>query len=212
VLATVVSEIWRGLSARHHHHGESWGRASLNLFAFTPRRYGGPIVHAGIVVMIAGIAFNVGLKQEREVQLPVGGSVQIAGTTVTFADLTFEQTSEKFALIGTFAVTGGSGEDLGTIRAEQAEFTGQQRVTEVGMRSTLASDLYIVMSNVDPSKRIATVTLFHEPGVFWIWAGMVIVVLGGILAAWPWRTDRPGRVAPEEFELPSAFEEPEPVR
>jgi cytochrome c biogenesis factor len=69
------------------------------------------------------------------------------------------------------------------------------------------------MSNVDPTQRVATVLVFHEPGVLWIWLGMVVVVLGGILAAWPWRTDRPGRVAPEqELELPSIFEEPEAAR
>lgn len=212
VLATVTMEMYRGLAARHLHHGESWPRALLNLFAFTPRRYGGPIIHAGVVVMLAGIAFNVGLKEEREAQLSVGESLEVAGTTVTFEDLVFEQTPVKFALIGTFRATDADGNDLGTIRAEQAEFEGQQRVTEVGMRSTLASDLYVVMNNVDPTERIATVLVFHEPAVFWIWTGMVIIVLGGILAAWPWRTDRASRVGAEELELPSAFEEPEVAR
>jgi cytochrome c-type biogenesis protein CcmF len=209
VLATVTTEIHRGLSARHHHHGESWPRALLNLFAFTPRRYGGPIVHAGVVVMLAGIAFNVGLKAQVERQLAVGDSVTIAGSTLSFEDLVFDQTPTRFALVGTFRVTGEDGQELGTIRAEQAEFEGQQRVTEVGMRSTLASDLYVVMNNVDPAQRIATVLVFHEPAVFWIWAGMVIVVLGGVLAAWPWRTDRGGRVGAEELELPSSLEESE---
>jgi len=212
VLATVTMEVYRGLSARHLHHGESWPRALVNLFAFTPRRYGGPIVHAGVVVLLAGIAFNVGLKQEAEAQVAVGQSITVAGTTVTFEDLIFEQTPAKFALIGTFRVTGADGEDLGTIRAEQAEYEGQQRVTEVGMRSTVASDLYVVMNNVDPTERIATVQVFHEPAVFWIWAGMLIVVIGGVLAAWPWRTDRAGRLDAEELEQPSAFEEPEVAR
>ncbi len=211
VLATVTTELARGLQARHLHHGESWPRAVLNLFAFTPRRYGGPIVHAGIVIMLAGIAFNVGLKQEVQGQLAVGESLRVAGTTVTFEDLTFEQTPSRFALIGTFRATGAGGEDLGTIEAQQAEYAGQQRVTEVGMRSTLASDLYVVMNNVDPTQRVATVQVFHEPAVFWIWTGMVIVVLGGVLAAWPWRTDRATR-GHEELELPSAFEEPEAAR
>jgi cytochrome c-type biogenesis protein CcmF len=76
------------------------------------------------------------------------------------------------------------------------------------MRSTIRSDLYIVMSTVDPTTRTATVLVFHEPAVFWIWAGMIVIVLGGVLAAWPWRTDRAGRDGLEELELPSAFEEP----
>ena len=180
----------------------------LNLFAFTPRRYGGPIVHAGVVIMLAGIFFNLGMKQEVESQLAVGESVRIAGSTVTFADLTFEQTTSKFALIGTFRVTGPDGEDLGTIPTEQAEYAGQQQVTEVGMRSTLGADLYVVMSNVDPTERVATVLVFHEPAVFWIWTGMIVIVAGGILAAWPWRTDRAARGGLDDLEVPSAFEEP----
>ena len=212
VLATVTMEVYRGLHARHLHHGERWPRAVLNLFAFTPRRYGGPLIHAGVVIMLAGIAFNMGLKQEVERQLAVGESVQIAGTTVTFESLVFEQTPVKFAYVGTFRATGADGQDLGTIETEQAEFEGQQRVTEVGMRSTLASDLYVVMNNVDPTQQVATVLVFHEPAVFWIWAGMVVIVIAGILAAWPWRTDRAARLGADELELPSSFEEPEVAR
>ncbi|HET9723553.1 MAG TPA: heme lyase CcmF/NrfE family subunit [Actinomycetota bacterium] len=212
VLATVTAEISRGLSARHRHHGESWPRAILNLFAFTPRRYGGPIIHAGVVIMLAGIFFNIGMKQEVQSQLAVGESVRIAGNTVTFEDLTFEQTPSKFALIGSFRVVGPGGEDLGTIVTEQAEYTGQQQVTEVGMRSTLGADLYVVMSNVDPTQRVATVLVFHEPAVFWIWTGMIVIVVGGILAAWPWRTDRAARGGRGELEIPSEFEEPEVAR
>ncbi len=209
-LATAVSELARGLQARHRHHGESWGRALLNLFAFTPRRYGGPVIHAGVVIMLAAIAVNVGLKVERQAQLGVGESLTVNGTRVTFADLTFEQTPSKFAFVGRFDLFGPDGERVGSIRSEQAEYTGQQRVTEVGIRSSIAADLYVVMSDVDPQRRLATVLVFHEPAVFWIWTGMVIIVLGGVLAAWPWRTDRPGRR--EEAELPSAFEEPEVAR
>jgi cytochrome c-type biogenesis protein CcmF len=212
VLATVTMEVYRGLHARHLHHGETWPRAVLNLFAFTPRRYGGPIIHAGVVIMLAGIAFNVGLKQEVQQQLTVGQSLRVAGTTVTFEDLIFEQTPSKFAFVGTFRATDADGQDLGTIRTEQAEYTGQQQVTEVGMRSTVASDLYVVMSGVDPTARSATVLVSHQPAVFWIWTGMVVIVLGGVLAAWPWRTDRAARVGIEELEVPSAFEEPEAAR
>jgi cytochrome c-type biogenesis protein CcmF len=202
--ATVTLEIQRGLLARRRHHGESWPRAVRNLFAFTPRRYGGPVTHAGIVIMLAAVTFNLTMKQEVERQLAVGQSLRLGAYTVTFADLTFEQTPSKFALVGWFPVRGPDGEVLGTIRAEQATYTGQQRVTEVGMRSTLASDLYLVMNNVDPTQRVATVLVFHEPAIFWVWVGMVVIVLGGVLAAWPWRTDRAAR---RDLEAPSVFEE-----
>ncbi|GIU98789.1 MAG: hypothetical protein KatS3mg014_0405 [Actinomycetota bacterium] len=115
-LATATTELARGLLARHRHHGEGWGRALVNLFAFTPRRYGGPVIHAGVVIMLAAIAVNVGLKVERQAQLAIGDSLTVRGTRVTFTDLTFEQTPSKFALVGHFRITGPDGERLGTIR------------------------------------------------------------------------------------------------
>jgi cytochrome c biogenesis factor len=57
-------------------------------------------------------------------------------------------------------------------------------------------------------RAVATVLVFHEPAVFWIWTGMIVIVAGGILAAWPWRTDRAARGGLDDLEVPSAFEEP----
>jgi cytochrome c-type biogenesis protein CcmF len=186
VLTTVVAEIRRGLHARRTIHGESLGRAVHHLFAFTPRRYGGPIVHAGIVILITGIAVNVAFKQSYESTMKVGTSSKAGASMVTFTDLRFEQDTTKFALIGTFDVTDPSG-NVHTIVAKQVEFSDQQNVTEVGIDAGLGGDLYLVMNNADPGRQVATIQYYVEPGVFWIWLGMVIVVLGGVLAAWPWR-------------------------
>jgi cytochrome c-type biogenesis protein CcmF len=185
-LTTVVEELRRGLNARRSVHGESFGLAVRNLFALTPRRYGGPIVHAGMIVLLVGIALNVAFKQGSEATLKVGETSQAGGYTVTFTDLTFQQADTRFALIGTFEVRDPSG-DVHTIEAQQVTYNDQQNVTEVGIDAALGADLYVVMNNADPGGQVATVQFFVEPGVFWLWLGMVIVVLGGIIAAWPRR-------------------------
>jgi cytochrome c-type biogenesis protein CcmF len=188
VLTTVVEEIRRGLHARRSVHGESWGRALVNLFALTPRRYGGPIVHAGVIVLVTGIAINVAYKQEFEDTMRVGESKPAGGYEVTFRELTFEQDAQKFALVGVFDVENADGE-ISTIRSEQVSFSNQQNVTEVGIDAAIGADLYVVMNNADPAQQVATVQFFVEPGVLWIWVGMLIVVLGGILAAIPRRAN-----------------------
>jgi cytochrome c-type biogenesis protein CcmF len=186
VLTTVVEEIRRGLHARRAVHGESWGRAVRNLFALTPRRYGGPIVHAGMIVLLTGIALNVAFKQASEATLKVGESSAAGGYTVTFRDLTFRQDDTRFALVGRFEVRDPDGA-VHTIEAQQVTYSDQQNVTEVGIDAALGADLYVVMNNADPGGQVATVQFFVEPGVFWLWLGMVIVLLGGIISAWPRR-------------------------
>lgn len=188
VLTTVVEEIRRGLRARRAVHGESLGRAFANLFALTPRRYGGPIVHAGVIVMIVGIAVNVAYKQEFESTMRVGETKPAGGYDITFESLTFEQDPLKFSLIGTFVATAPDGTRT-TIRSEQVSFSNQQNVTEVGIDAAIGADLYVVMSNADPGQQVATVQFFVEPGVLWIWVGMLIIVLGGVLAAIPRRAN-----------------------
>jgi cytochrome c-type biogenesis protein CcmF len=188
VLTTVVEEIRRGLRARRAVHGETFGRAFANLFVLTPRRYGGPIVHAGVIVMIVGIAVNVAYKQEFEATMRVGETKPAGGYDITFESLTFEQDPQRFSLIGTFVAEAPDGTRT-TIRSEQVSFANQQNVTEVGIDAAIGADLYVVMNNADPGQQVATVQFFVEPGVLWIWVGMLIIVLGGVLAAIPRRAN-----------------------
>jgi cytochrome c-type biogenesis protein CcmF len=189
VLATAVAELRRGYRARRGVHGERPVTAVRNLFALTPRRYGGPLIHAGVAVMIVGIALNIAYKQETRDVLAVGDSTRVGTYTITLRDLTTEQNTARFAVVGMFDVRDADGTDLGSIRAEQAMFQNDQQVTEVGIRSTVGSDLYLAMNGFDLSKRIANVDVFVEPGVMWIWVGMAIILIGGTIAAWPRRAN-----------------------
>jgi cytochrome c-type biogenesis protein CcmF len=215
-LATVAAELRRGFRARRDVHGDTRSRAVRNLFALTPRRYGGPLVHAGVVVLLAGIAFNIAYKQEVRGTLVVGGSTKVGDYTLTLRDLTSEQNAARFAVVGLFDVHGPDGSDLGTIRAEQAMFQNDQQVTEVGIRASLGADLYLAMNGFDLNKHIANVDAFIEPGVLWIWVGMGIVLGGGVIAAWPRRANMQVREAVEPRptltrERPAAHRQPEEV-
>jgi cytochrome c-type biogenesis protein CcmF len=204
VLATVVAELRRGLHARRTIHRESWPRAVRNLFAFTPRRYGGPLVHAGVVILLAGIAVNVAYKQERRDVVPVGGSTRIGGYTLTLRGLSLHEDAARVAVVGTFSVRGADGSDLGTLAPQQAMYEDQQPVTEVAIRPSFSSDLYLVMNGVDLSKKIANVDVFVEPGVPWIWVGMIIVIAAAVVAAWPRRPNMLAREPAGRPERPLA--------
>ncbi|MGZ4149213.1 MAG: heme lyase CcmF/NrfE family subunit [Actinomycetota bacterium] len=211
VLTTVVEELRRGVHARRTVHGESLGAAIVNLFKLTPRRYAGPIVHAGVIILITGIAVNLAFKQQSEGAMKVGERRQVGAYTIAFDSLTFDQSANRFGLNGTFTVTQPNG-DTTQIVASQVNFANQQTVTEVGIHANVGADLYLVMNNADPNNQVATIQFFVEPGMVWIWVGMLIVVLGGILAAIPRRANmqipEPGEPEPirEDVELVGAGE------
>ncbi len=104
-----------------------------------------------------------------------------------------QQGPDRVAVLGTFGVRDADGNDLGTLVAQQAMYRNQQPVTEVAIRATFGSDLYLVMNGVDLTKNIANVDVFIEPGVPWIWVGMIIVIIGAVVAAWPRRANMQAR-------------------
>ena len=201
VAATIVQEFWRGMRARRSIRGEGWQKAFTGLFSRNPRRYGGYLIHLGMVVLLAGIAVNVSWKQEvRLSNLEVGQSAKIGGYTLTFEDLTVQETPAKSSILAPFRVTDASGKDLGTIVAEKSFFPNQEQpATEVGIRSTPAADLYIILQSADPGRRVAAVTFILNPGVFWIWLGALILLAGGVIVGWPQR-----QASDETKEVPDA--------
>jgi len=190
--ATIVQEFWRGARARRGARREGWGRALAGLFSRNPRRYGGYLIHVGVVVVIVGIALHVAFRQEVRTSLPVGGSATVGDYRVTLRSLTTEEGADRFCLVGSFGLRRG-GEDLGGVRALKCQYANQEQpATEVAIRSTPAADLYIIMQSADPTDRVASVALLVNPGVFWIWFGALVVLAGGVIVGWPER--RPVRV------------------
>src|SRR5208282_3549435 len=61
----------------------------------------------------------------------------------------------------------------------------QQPATEVAIRSTPLSDLYVVLAGIDDSGRTATFEVFLTPLVFWLWAGGLLMALGTVIVMWP---------------------------
>jgi len=192
VAATIVQEFWRGLRARRATKGEGWGRSFVDLFSRNPRRYGGYLIHLGVVVLLTGVAINASYKIEKRLTVvAVGQSSQVGGYTVTFEDMLTEDTPERSTVIGIFRIRDADGKDLGTVRSEKSFYaTQEQPSTEVGIRSTPMADIYIILASPNVQERTAAVSYLINPGVYWIWLGGLIVVAGGVIVGWPQRRRR----------------------
>ncbi len=194
VLGTVVQEFARGVAARHRQYGEGWWLAFGRLIARNRRRYGGYIVHVGIVVLFiafAGLAF----KTETEATLRPGESATLRspyGWTYTFTHLGISQYDalNRQVTAGTVDVT-RDGRRIGVLSTEKRQHVdsrGQptfQPSTEVGIRSDAREDLYIVLAGVVNGTEQAVYRFTINPLVWWVWFGGLIVVFGGLVVMWP---------------------------
>ncbi len=184
VMGTIVQEFWRGTRVRMR-KGENAGRAFLTLMSRARRRYGGYIVHVGIVVMFLGWT-GAAYDTEKEVTLRPGETVSVREYTLRYDGPRMEVDRNKRMIFADMTVL-DHGEQIG--RAAPAKFIYRSHpempTTEVSIRSRPADDLYVIMSTVDPQTKRATFRIIVHPLVFWIWFGAGILVFGTFLAMLP---------------------------
>jgi len=84
VLAVVTQELWRGASARRVMTGEAWPRALSSLIGRNRRRYGGYAAHAGLAVLMLGVAGSSAFAEQQDLRLAVGDSFRSGGWEITY--------------------------------------------------------------------------------------------------------------------------------
>jgi cytochrome c-type biogenesis protein CcmF len=164
--------------------------AFLNLVWFNKPRYGGYIVHLGIIILTVGIVGSSAYDVEQEAILLPGESMTINNYSLTYEDMDYYTTPSREVVTATLSVS-NEGKSLGNLTPEKYfHFNYQQPVTEVAIRSTLAEDLYVILVNWDETGATAFKVLVN-PLVNLIWIGAGFVVLGGVIAFWPERRKSP---------------------
>jgi cytochrome c-type biogenesis protein CcmF len=185
VLASVGQEFWRGMRVRMR-KGENAGTALLRLTSKGRRRYGGYIVHVGIVFMyigFTGAAYDV----EQESALRPGETMSIGNHTVRYDQPRMEADPNKRMIFTDMTLMDESGNEDGQVAPAKFIYRThpQMPTTEVAIRSRPSEDVYVIMSTVDPSTRRGTFRVIIRPLVAWIWFGGIVLLLGAILGMWP---------------------------
>ncbi len=194
VLGTVAQEFYRGVRARMRMHGESVPMAFVELIAKNRRRYGGYVVHVAMViyfVAFAGSAFKV----TKEATLKPGESTTLKspfGHTYTFTHLGVSQyTAFNRNVSAASLELALDGKKIDVIRAEKRQHVdsfGQKLFepsTEVGIRSGLREDVYVVYAGSVSGTEEASFALSINPLVWWVWFAGVLLVIGGLVTMWP---------------------------
>jgi len=186
VLATIVEEFAKGVAARRRIAGRSAPAALLDLFVRNGRRYGGYVVHTGVVVIALAISVSWTWKSEREETLRPGERMAIGDYEVEFVELWAREEPQRFVVGATFAAF-RDGKPIGEQRPRMNIYpSGQQPIATPAVRSSLTSDLYLTLMAFDADGgRHATVRAIVNPGIVWLWIGGMIIGLGALIAIWP---------------------------
>jgi len=184
-LGTVSVEFRRGVSARRHMVSENPARAFVNLLAKNNRRYGGYIIHIGVVMAFVGIVASSFFRIEVKKSLKQGESFQVGSYDLEFLGLSQNETSHLETISARLEVL-RDGKPIVLMEPAKLFYKRpQQPATSVAIRSTPAADLYVVLAGIDDATGLTTFQVFLTPLVFWLWAGGLIMALGTVVAMWP---------------------------
>ncbi len=188
VVLTILFDTALAVRARRRIAGEGIFSALATLARKNQRRYGGFIVHLGVVLITMGIAGSMGYSVEREATLRTGESLSLGRYHILFEGLRGSQQPTHFRVEGDFRVF-NKGEDLGILSPALKFFPAQQSpVGRAVYRSNISDDLYLILSGFSELKENqATLKILVRPMVMWMWVGGLVILLGTIVAVWPFR-------------------------
>jgi len=193
VSGTIIQEFWKGVGARRRMYNENPVMALVRLVARNRRRYGGYIVHVGIVILFAAFA-GLAFKEEFDVTLkggeayeatdPYGNQWRFVSQGVSRYDELNRQTTA--VLLDAYR----NGKRAGVIKTEKRQYTDSRGVptfqpaTEVGIMEGVREDVYVVLAGVI-GEDTAEMRITFNPLVWWVWYGGMIMAVGGLIVMWP---------------------------
>jgi len=189
VASTVVSEFVRGgLVIARHNQGIAWqGNIFYGMYILTRRnmrRYGGYVVHFGVIVTMIGFA-GVAFYQNTEKELGFGDKLEIGHYTLVCRSYTQDDKpnySSERAILDIYR----NGKQIDTMYPEQRFYKASgQPATMVANRSTMLEDLYLVYTGKNPENGHPIIKAHLNPLVWWIWSGAHFILVGTLIALIP---------------------------
>ena len=184
VTATIFSEFWKGASAIKAKSGIGLIPATIELTHRNTRRYGGYLVHMGIVFMFigyTGAAFNKDVTKE----VAPGGRFQLGHYTLRIADM-LKGENDNYVWQKLVVEASEGGKSLGTMEPERRLYkSSQQPTSEVSIRRRVKEDLYLNFAGISNDNQRAVIQAYIFPLVTWIWIGFWVLAIGTLVCLIP---------------------------
>jgi cytochrome c-type biogenesis protein CcmF len=186
VVFTILYDTTLALRARKRIAGEGILRGLITLTRRNQRRYGGLVVHLGVVLIIMGIAGSMTYSIEKEATLAVKQNLQVGNYQIQFQGLRGSQQPTHFRVEGAFRVF-HNGNDEGILSPALKFFPTQQSpVGRAVHQSSLSEDIYLILSGFSELDRNqATLKVLVRPLVIWMWIGGFVITLGTLICISP---------------------------
>jgi cytochrome c-type biogenesis protein CcmF len=188
-LITLVTlyEFWRGALARRQRHGESFPIALWKLTSRNRRRYGGYVIHLGVVLMALGIIGIEIFQAETQGTLAQGEQLTLDRYTMIYDSLSQFDTQDGRNVTRAVVSVFREGKHVGELYPRKDfYYASQQPMTIPGVRSTLEDDFYVLLVGWESiGLGGATFKVFYNPLVNFLWIGGLVFILGTMVAAWP---------------------------
>ncbi len=193
VFGTIGQEFIKGVGARHRMYSEGLFIAFMRLIARNRRRYGGYIVHFGVVVIFCAFA-GLMFKKDLAATVKTGETIKATdayGHQWAFTSQgisRFEQLNRSVLAV-TFNVT-RDGKRMGLLSSEKRQYVDSrgeksfEASTEVGLLESPAQDVYMVFTGAVDNET-AAVHINFNPLVWWVWFGGIMMAFGGLIVMWP---------------------------
>ena len=184
VASTVGLEFYRGAKVIRARSGATYLASAVDLTLRNTRRYGGYIVHMGMVFVfigLSGAAFNRDLQKDMQ----VGQTMQIGPYSLLLQG--FDSRPEKnYTAQRMLVEVLRDKKPIMMLYPEKRHFaTNEQNGTMVAIYSTLKQDLYVVYAGDSPDTQLPVLHAYLNPLVKWIWLGGAVVVFGTLVAMLP---------------------------
>lgn len=198
---TIVAEFYKGARAIRARTGMNPLMAAVELTRRNTRRYGGYLVHMGVVLMFvgfAGSAFNQHVTEE----LAVGQSARIGRYQLRLADIR-QGENPNYSWDHAVVEVYNRGKKIAVLEPERRFYkASRQPTSEVAIRRRLHEDLYLNFAGMSEDNRRGVIQAYVFPLVSWIWVGFAVLVFGGLICLLPPKPKEASRraAAPAEAE------------
>jgi len=185
VLGTIVQEYWSGARVRQRTTGTDLFTALVGLVGRNKRRYGGYLVHVGIVLMFLGFA-GEGFKQTDIQSLTPGQEMTVGDFTVRMDALTVTDDPRKQMVTAETTIF-RDGAEVYRLYPARWFFRNHEEepTTEVAIRRSFSQDVYLAMKEFELGTQAATIEVFVNPLVNWLWFGFGVLAMGTLIALLP---------------------------
>jgi len=190
VTSTVVIEYYRGISVRRD-KGDNFITALTTLISRNKSRYGGYIIHIGIVLIVIGITSSSVFSHQTELVVNKGESFTIGKYKMVYTGLNSYVTDAKNATVADLKLYTND-KYSGEMKPEKNiyKYQGNREInqeTEVALRSTLIDDLYVILTDFNTDTGSASLRVIVNPMITWIWAGGLVLLFGALVIILPKR-------------------------